>query len=294
MEWVKKMSLISVKNLVKIYRTGATEVRALRGLNLEVNEGEVIAIMGPSGCGKTTLLNILGGLDTPTSGECIVDGIDLLNISEEELVLYRREKVGLVFQFFNLVPTLTAEENIELPMRLAEKPASERVERTMELLQLVGMYERGSHKPDELSGGEQQRIAIAVALANNPKIILADEPTGELDKKNGEEILALFRMLKERYGKTLIIVTHDQRVTRFADITVHIEDGRILETIVSEDYVPVQEVKKETEKRQQAANQIKKDFSIADGKDKEEAGGTTYSSLQVYGADKKLKKEMKK
>ncbi len=236
------MGIISVKELVRIYSTGKNEVSALRGVTMDVEEGEVVAIMGPSGCGKTTLLNILGGLDRASGGKVIVDGIDLTMQKDQDLVRYRREKVGFVFQFFNLVPTLTAEENIDLPMRLAEKNTSERRERVRELLSLVGLEARATHKPDELSGGEQQRVAIAVALANNPKVILADEPTGELDRKTGQEILTLFRMLKDRYGKTLVIVTHDQRVAKIADRTLMIEDGLLTAEMVNKEKVNIAEI----------------------------------------------------
>ncbi|MEM3038514.1 MAG: ABC transporter ATP-binding protein, partial [Thermoplasmata archaeon] len=172
------MGDIVIKDLIKVYKTGISEVIALRGLDCAIKEGEILAIMGPSGCGKTTLLNIIGGLDRPTAGSVVVDGVSLVNLTSDGLVRHRREKVGIVFQFFNLVPTLTARENIELPMRLAGRDRSYRKTRTEELLKLVGMESRASHKPDEMSGGEQQRVGLAVALANDPPIILADEPTG--------------------------------------------------------------------------------------------------------------------
>ncbi len=219
---------IVVKDLMKVYKTGKLEVIALRGVNMEVRDGEVLAVMGPSGCGKTTLLNLIGGLDRPTAGSIWVDGTLISDLSEDELVQYRREKVGFVFQFFNLVSSLTAEENVELPMRTAGKPAQYRDRRVKELLEAVGMSGRKDHKPDELSGGEQQRVAIACALANDPPILLADEPTGELDTKTGSEILDLFKTLKEQYGKTEIIVTHDRRVGRIADRALRIEDGLIV------------------------------------------------------------------
>jgi ABC-type lipoprotein export system ATPase subunit len=221
------MSKIVIKDLMRVYKTGKSEVIALRGLNLNVNEGEIVTIMGPSGCGKTTLLNLIGGLDRPTAGSIIVDGKNIINFSDNDLVKYRRDNIGFVFQFFNLVPSLTAYENIELPMRLAGKSASLRKERVNELLKLVNMKERAHHKPDELSGGEQQRIALATALANDPQVILADEPTGELDTKTGREVLALFKTLRDKYNKTEIIVTHDMRVSEFADRSLTIIDGLI-------------------------------------------------------------------
>jgi len=223
-----KAAKIVVKDLMKVYKTGKLEVIALRGANMEAREGEVLAIMGPSGCGKTTLLNLIGGLDRPTAGSIWVDGTMISDLTEDQIVQYRREKVGFVFQFFNLVSSLTAEENVELPMRTAGKPTEYRDRRVKELLQAVGMTARKDHKPDELSGGEQQRIAIACALANDPPILLADEPTGELDTKTGSEILDLFKTLKEQYGKTEIIVTHDRRVGRIADRALRIEDGLIV------------------------------------------------------------------
>jgi putative ABC transport system ATP-binding protein len=221
------MSIV-VKDLIRVYRTGKSEVIALRGLNLDVKAGEIVAIMGPSGCGKTTLLNMIGGLDRPTAGSILVDGKDITQFSENELVEFRRRNVGYVFQFFNLVPTLTAEENIELPMQLAGTSHAKRKERVGELLDIIDLHERKHHKPDELSGGEQQRVAIAVALANDPEIILADEPTGELDTKTGKEVLQLFHTLGREFGKTEIIVTHDQRISPLADRTLTIEDGLII------------------------------------------------------------------
>jgi len=183
--------------------------------------------MGPSGCGKSTLLNIIGGLDRPTAGSVIVEGNNIVDLSDAELVKYRRNEVGIVFQFFNLVPTLTAKENIELPMRLAGKDSAYMRKRADELLRLVGIEQRESHKPDELSGGEQQRVGIAVALANDPPIILADEPTGELDSETGHQILQLFESLRDEIKKTVVIVTHDQRIGQIADRIMTIVDGRI-------------------------------------------------------------------
>ena len=222
------MPEIVTKDLIKVFRTGKSEVIALRGLDLTVHDGEIVAIRGPSGCGKTTLLNLVGGLDKPTAGSIHVSGINIVDYAEAELVRYRRERVGFVFQFFNLVPTLTARENVELPMRLAGTPTDERKSRTEELLSLVGLQDRAVHKPDELSGGEQQRIAIAVALANDPPLVLADEPTGELDTKTGQEMLDIFHDLSERFKKTAIVVTHDIRISEFADRTLEIVDGQIV------------------------------------------------------------------
>jgi len=222
------MPSITTKDVIKVYRTGKSEVIALRGLDMHVADGELVAVQGPSGCGKTSLLNLIGGIDRPTAGRIEVNGSNLVDLSDAELVRYRLERVGFIFQFFNLVPTLSAEENVELPMRLAAKGSSARAKRTKELLELVGMTKRAVHRPDELSGGEQQRIAIAVALANDPPLILADEPTGELDTKTGQEVLDLFRRLNQDLGKTIVVVTHDARVAHIAHRVLDIQDGKIL------------------------------------------------------------------
>jgi ABC-type lipoprotein export system ATPase subunit len=218
---------IVVKDLIKVYKIGKSEVIALRGLDCTIKEAQVLAIMGPSGCGKTTLLNIIGGLDRPTAGSVKIDGMNLVDLNDAELVKHRRERVGIVFQFFNLVPTLTARENIELPMRLAGKSSAHMKERTDSLLRLVDMQPRADHKPDELSGGEQQRIGLATALANDPPILLADEPTGELDTVTGHQILLLLKQLRDEYKKTVVIVTHDNRIGEIADTVMTIVDGKI-------------------------------------------------------------------
>lgn len=221
------MGDIIVKDLIKVYKIGKSEVIALRGLDCTIKEGQVLAIMGPSGCGKTTLLNIIGGLDRPTAGSVKIDGMNLVDLNDAELVKHRRERVGIVFQFFNLVPTLTARENIELPMRLAGKSSAHMKQRTDSLLKLVDMQPRADHKPDELSGGEQQRIGLATALANDPPILLADEPTGELDTVTGHQILLLLKQLRDEYKKTVVIVTHDNRIGEIADTVMTIVDGKI-------------------------------------------------------------------
>lgn len=224
---VAEVPNILMKDLMKVYRTGKSEVIALRGLDMSVGDGELVAVQGPSGCGKTTLLNLVGGIDRPTAGRIEVDGMNVPDLSDADLVKYRRDRVGFVFQFFNLVPTLTAEENIQIPMRLAGMAAKERDSRTQELLKLVDLTKRAVHRPDELSGGEQQRIALATALANDPPLILADEPTGELDTKTGREILELFGRLNQEFKKTILVVTHDQRVANIAHRVLQIEDGKI-------------------------------------------------------------------
>ena len=230
------MGDIVVKDLIKVYKAGKSEVIALRGLDCTIKGGQVLAIMGPSGCGKTTLLNIIGGLDRPTAGSVNLDGVNLVDLDDAGLVKHRRETVGIVFQFFNLVSTLTARENIELPMRLAGKKSEYMRTRTDELLKLVAMEARAQHKPDELSGGEQQRIGLAVALANDPPVLLADEPTGELDTATGHQILLLLKQLRDQFGKTIVIVTHDQRIGQIADMVMTIVDGRITGSISGNEF----------------------------------------------------------
>jgi putative ABC transport system ATP-binding protein len=220
-------TIIDVTEVFKIYKTESIEVVALRGLDLSVKRGEIISIMGPSGCGKSTMLNIIGALDTPSAGKIRVLGQDLTSMDSDAQIEFRRKHIGFVFQFFNLVPTLTAIENIELPLRLVNTPHEKMRKKVTEVLNLVGMEKRGNHRPDELSGGEQQRIAIAAALANDPEIILADEPTGELDSESGQKVLDLLKYLNEDQGKTIIIVTHDPRSATISHRSFRIEDGQI-------------------------------------------------------------------
>jgi putative ABC transport system ATP-binding protein len=222
-----KTVMVETKDLVKSYKLGDNVVRALRGVDLKVMEGEAVAIMGPSGSGKTTLLNILGALDTPTSGRVIIHGVDISGKNDGELTLVRRHMIGPVFQFYNLIPVLTALENVELPMIFAGSPKDARAERAKQLLKAVGLGNRMNHRPDELSGGEQQRVAIARALANNPSIILGDEVTGDLDTKTGQEIVAMLLKLSKEENKTLIIVTHDPNVGAKMDRILRIKDGVI-------------------------------------------------------------------
>ena len=220
--------MVWIHELIKVYKSGSLEVTALRGIDLTVKRGEVLAVIGPSGCGKTTLLNIIGGLDDATAGKVFVNGKNIREMKEKQIVEYRRSKVGFIFQNFNLIPTLTAKENIELPMRISKKPIKERKSRVDELAKAIGLEDRMDHRPEQLSGGEQQRIAFAVALANDPPLILADEPTGELDTRTGEEVMEIFKALSRQLGKTEIIVTHDTRISDLADRTMEIRDGKIV------------------------------------------------------------------
>lgn len=228
---MEKGAGIAVKtvDLERVYGESSTLVRALKGVSLEFPNGEFAAIMGPSGSGKSTLLHILGALDKPTSGRILVGGTELSGLSDKKLTLLRRQRMGFVFQFFNLIPTLSAEENILLPALIAGEKAGKYTERLDELLDLVGLTGRRSHRPDELSGGEQQRVAIARALVRNPDIVLADEPTGNLDSKTGAGVLELLKESAARYEQTIIMVTHDPLAASNADRVVFLSDGRVVD-----------------------------------------------------------------
>jgi putative ABC transport system ATP-binding protein len=220
---------VETVSLEKVYGEGPTAVRALRDVSLEFPNGEFAAIMGPSGSGKSTLLHLLGALDEPTSGRVIVGGTDLSGLSDRKLTLLRRERMGFVFQFYNLIPTLSAEENVLLPALIAGERASKYAERLDEVLDLVGLTGRRTHRPDALSGGEQQRVAIARALIRNPDIILADEPTGNLDTKTGAGVLKLLRESAARYEQTILMVTHDPRAAAVADRAIFLSDGLVVD-----------------------------------------------------------------
>ena len=224
---------VIVRDLIKIYKLGQIEVQALRGLNVNVRKGEMISIIGPSGSGKTTLLNIIGGLDKATAGSVKVFDTDLTNLSTTDLVNFRREIVGHVFQNMNLIPTLTAAENIELPMAAMGIKADQRKKRIDELLDVVGLKDRRGHKPGELSGGEQQRIALAAALANDPPVVLADEPTGELDTENARVVVEYLRKINKELGKTVIMVTHDPNIARISDRILRMHDGVVQADVAS-------------------------------------------------------------
>ena len=221
-------AVLRTEKLFRTYEMGKRKVPALNDLNLQVNRGEFVAIMGPSGSGKTTLLNVLGCLDKPTSGKVILDDVDAANLPERELYKIRRDKIGFVFQTFNLLPYLSAAENVELPMENTKKTKSERRKKARELLRLVGLEGREEHRPQRLSAGEQQRVAIARALANDPAIILADEPTGNLDTQNKYEIVRLLANLNIERGTTVIMVTHDSQVATHTEKMFLLKDGKIL------------------------------------------------------------------
>ncbi len=225
--------MIQLKNAQKVYPLGEVDVPALRGIDLTIKPGEFVAIMGPSGSGKSTLMHLLGCLDLPSDGLVQLDGQDVTKLDEDTLAQIRGKKIGFVFQTFNLIPTLTALENVELPLFFQGVPRQERRARAVELLQRVGLGERVHHKPAQLSGGERQRVAIARALANNPEIILADEPTGNLDSESGQAILDLLAQL-HREGRTIILVTHNPEAAAYAQRILRIRDGRLVEEVTPE------------------------------------------------------------
>ena len=226
-------TLVEAVNLKKTYMLGKIPVEALRGVNLKVEAGDFVSILGPSGSGKSTMLNLIGALDKPTSGTLLIDGVDISKLNDNELADLRR-RIGFVFQFFNLIPRLTARDNVELAMSIAEVNKAERRKRAIELLETVGLKERVNHKPAELSGGQQQRVAIARALANNPKFLLLDEPTGNIDSKTANEVLGLIKKLNVESQVSIIIVTHDQHLAREAKRTVQMFDGQITSEVVNQ------------------------------------------------------------
>jgi putative ABC transport system ATP-binding protein len=220
--------VLEAKNLTKVYEAGENRVVALSDVGLQVGRGEFMSIMGPSGSGKTTLLSMLGCFDKPTSGQVVIDGLNVTSMRESELPKIRAEKVGFIFQAFNLIPTLTALENVELPMERGKIPKGKREGRALKLLESVGLKDKADRKPSRLSAGEQQRVAIARALANGPAIILADEPTGNLDSKTGWDIIQLLRKLRREEGSTIILVTHDKQMASLSDRMLFLRDGKLL------------------------------------------------------------------
>jgi putative ABC transport system ATP-binding protein len=221
------MEVTKVENVTRVYKTGKVETQALRGVNLSIENGEFAALVGPSGSGKTTLLQLIGCLDQPTSGRVIVNGKDVSQLNRNQRADMRRGTLGFIFQFFALIPTLTAYENVEMPLLLIGQSASERRKRVTELLEWVGLDDRAHHRPDQLSGGQQQRVAIARALATHPVLVLADEPTANLDTANGKQIMETMQRLNQETGTTFVFATHDPRVISFARRVVELRDGRI-------------------------------------------------------------------
>lgn len=229
----RELPVVEAVNIRKTYMLGKIPVEALRGVNLEVEAGEFVSILGPSGSGKSTMLNLIGALDKPTSGTMLIDGVDIAKLNDNQLADLRL-KIGFVFQFFNLIPRLTACDNVELAMSIANIGGSERKKRAIELLETVGLKDRINHKPAELSGGQQQRVAIARALANNPKFLLLDEPTGNVDSKTASEVLTLIKKLNTEQNVSIIMVTHDQHLAREARKTVQMFDGEITSEVVNQ------------------------------------------------------------
>jgi putative ABC transport system ATP-binding protein len=222
-------SMVAVRSLTKIYERGKQKVEVLHGLTLDIPQGDFVALMGPSGSGKTTLLNLIGGLDQPTSGEISVGGVRIDRLSSGQLARWRANHVGFVFQFYNLMPVLTAEANVELPLLLTRLSSAQRRKNVAVALEVVGLADRARHKPKELSGGQEQRVAIARALVSDPQLLVCDEPTGDLDRKTADEILGLLQVLNREHGKTIVMVTHDPKAAEFANRTLHLEKGQLLE-----------------------------------------------------------------
>jgi putative ABC transport system ATP-binding protein len=219
------MALVEVRNVRKVYRRDTQEVPVLDGLSLEIAEGDFVALMGPSGSGKTTLLNLIGGIDQPTSGDVTVKGDSLARLKPKELARWRSRHIGYIFQLYNLIPVLTALQNVELPLLLVKMSGKERLERAKNVLELVGLGDRIKHFPRQLSGGQEQRVAIARALVSDPTLLLADEPTGDLDRKSGEEILGLLERLNKEFKKTIVMVTHDPHAAERAHRSLHLDKG---------------------------------------------------------------------
>lgn len=225
------MPVLEARNVSKYYQMGAVTVRALDDVSLEVARGEFVAVMGPSGSGKSTLLHLLGGLDEPTSGSIVLAGSELSHQSDNQVTLTRRRKVGFIFQFYNLLPTLTAEENVALPLLIDGQHLAPHRQRIHGLLDMVGLADRGGHRPDQMSGGQQQRVAIARAFVNEPEIVLADEPTGNLDSRSGAAILQLLRRSSQEMQQTIVMVTHDPRAASYADRVIFLKDGQVVQSL---------------------------------------------------------------
>ncbi len=224
-------SLVSIRNLTKTYQRGPEKIAVLHGLDLDIDKGDFVALMGPSGSGKTTLLNLIGGLDTPSGGEIEIDGERIDRMGAGQLSQWRSDHVGFVFQFYNLMPMLTAQRNVELPLLLTHLGAAQRRRNAEVALQLVGLGDRAKHKPNELSGGQQQRVAIARAIVSDPTLLICDEPTGDLDRQSAEEILGLLQVLNREHGKTIVMVTHDPKAAEHASHTLHLDKGTLVEQV---------------------------------------------------------------
>ena len=222
-------TLVSIRNLHKTYQRGPEKVDVLRGIDLDIAEGDFVALMGPSGSGKTTLLNLIGGLDSPSGGEISIAGQRIDALRAGQLATWRSHHVGFVFQFYNLMPTLTAQKNVELPLLLTPLSAAQRKQNAGIALQLVGLADRGKHRPNELSGGQQQRVAIARAIVSDPTLLICDEPTGDLDRQSAEDILGLLQELNRVHGKTIVMVTHDPKAAEYASHTLHLDKGVLVE-----------------------------------------------------------------
>ena len=220
-------SLVSIRNLTKTYQRGPEQVQVLHGIDLDIPHGDFVALMGPSGSGKTTLLNLIGGLDTPSGGEIEIEGQRIDRMNDGQLAHWRSSHVGFVFQFYNLMPTLTAQRNVELPLLLTKLGAAQRKRNAEIALQLVGLADRGSHRPNGLAGGPQQAVAIARAVVSDPTFLICDEPTGDLDRQSAEDILDLLQMLNREHGKTIIMVTHDPKAAEHATHTIHLDKGEL-------------------------------------------------------------------
>ncbi len=220
------MAVLEVMNLTKKYGQGESEVVALDRVSFSVEKGEFVAIIGASGSGKSTLMNMIGGIDNPTSGSILIDGKDISNMNEDELAIFRRRNLGMIYQFYNLIPTLTAEENIVLPWRLDGRKANQK--RVDEIVRVLGLTERAKHLPGQMSGGQQQRVSIGRALINEPAFILADEPTGNLDSKTSREIVDLLKIANQKYNQTILLITHDEKIALLADRVITIGDGKII------------------------------------------------------------------
>ena len=223
------MAIIKTEQLTKDYGSGDTAVRALDGVNIQVESGELVAVMGPSGCGKSTLLQLLGGLDAPTSGKIWLENTDLATLDDDEITLIRRRRIGFIFQFFNLIPVLTAGENVALPLILDGAAPAVANQKAMEWMERMGIADRWSHRPKEMSGGQQQRVAVARALVSDPAIILGDEPTGNLDSKSAEGLIAVLENICSEFGRTILMVTHDPRMADHASRVINIMDGQVVD-----------------------------------------------------------------